>query len=57
MDLKEIQGICKDLEKKSGKGSIFLTGKNTTLRIPRWSTKIEALDDLIGGGNAKWKDN
>ena len=50
MDLKEIQGICKDLEKKSGKGSIFLTGKNTTLRIPRWSTKIEALDDLIGGG-------
>lgn len=50
MDLKEIQGICKDLEKKSGKGSIFLTGKNTALQIPRWSTSIEALDLLIGGG-------
>lgn len=50
VDLKEIQGICKDLEKKSGKGSIFLTGKNTALQIPRWSTSIEALDLLIGGG-------
>lgn len=53
MDLKEIQSICKDLEKKSGKGSVFLTGKNSTLKIPRWSTNIKALDDLIGGGMPK----
>lgn len=53
MDLKEIQSICKDLEKKSGKGSVFLIGKNSTLKIPRWSTNIKALDDLIGGGMPK----
>lgn len=53
MDLKEIQSICKDLERKSGKGSIFLTGKNTALQIPRWSTAIEDLDSLIGGGMPK----
>ena len=53
MDLKDIQSICKDLEKKSGKGSVFLTGKNSTLKIPRWSTNIKALDDLIGGGMPK----
>lgn len=53
MDLKEIQSICKDLEKKSGKGSVFLTGKNSTLKIPRWSTNIKAFDDLIGGGMPK----
>lgn len=53
MDLKEIQSICKDLEKKSGKGSVFLTGKNSILKIPRWSTNIKALDDLIGGGMPK----
>lgn len=53
MDLKEIQSICKDLEKKSGKGSVFLTGKNSALKIPRWSTNIKALDDLIGGGMPK----
>lgn len=53
MDLKEIQSICKDLEKKTGKGSVFLTGKNSTLKIPRWSTNIKALDDLIGGGMPK----
>ena len=50
MDLKEIQNVCKDIERKSGKGSIFLTGKETRLEIPRWSTEIEALDNIIGGG-------
>ena len=49
MDLKEIQNVCKDIERKSGKGSIFLTGKETRLEIPRWSTEIEALDNIIGG--------
>lgn len=53
MDLKEIQSVCKDIERKSGKGSIFLTGKETRLEIPRWSTEIEALDNIIGGGMPK----
>ena len=53
MDLKEIQNVCKDIERKSGKGSIFLTGKETRLGIPRWSTEIEALDNIIGGGMPK----
>lgn len=41
------------MEKKSGKGSIFLTGKNVGLSIPRWSTAIEDLDSLVGGGFPK----
>lgn len=53
MDLKEIQGLCKELERKSGSGSVFLTGKNKQLKIPRWSTAIESLDELIGGGMPK----
>ena len=53
MDLKEIQNVCKDIERKSGKGSIFLTGKETRLEIPRWSKEIGALDKIIGGGMPK----
>lgn len=53
MDLKEIQNVCKEIERKSGKGSIFLTGKDVRLEIPRWSTEIEALDNIIGGGMPK----
>lgn len=41
------------MEKKSGKGSIFLNGKNVGLSIPRWSTAIEDLDSLVGGGFPK----
>ena len=50
MDLKEIQSLCRDIEKKSGEGSIFTTGSNKKLMIPRWSTCIESLDELLGGG-------
>lgn len=50
IDLKAIQSICKEIEKKSGKGSIFLTGNDKALQIPRWSTQIESLDEIIGGG-------
>lgn len=50
MDLKQVQSVCKEIEKKSGKGSIFLTGKESKLEIPRWPTNIEALDNIIGGG-------
>ena len=50
MDLKEIQSVCKQIQKKSGKGSIFMTGKESNLSLPRWSTSIESLDQIIGGG-------
>lgn len=54
MDLKQIQNLCKDIQKKSGPGSIFTIGStNTALRVPRWSTNIEALDTILGGGMPK----
>ena len=53
MDLKQISDICKDIEKKSGKGSIFTIGKESNLSIPRWSTNIDNLDTIIGGGMPK----
>ena len=53
MDIEQIQRLCKDIEKKSGKGSIFTTGKEIRLNIPRWSSQIEALDNIIGGGIPK----
>lgn len=53
MDLDAIKKLCKDIEKKSGEGSIFTIGKESNLSIPRWSTNIEALDNIIGGGMPK----
>ena len=50
MDIKEIQAACKEIEKKSGKGSIFLTGNEVNMTIPRWSTGLEDFDSIIGGG-------
>ena len=50
MDIEQIQRISREVEKKSGKGSIFMIGKDSIIQIPRRSTFIEALDDLIGGG-------
>ena len=43
----------KEIEKKSGEGSVFVIGKATNLDIPRWSTGIEALDNIVGGGIPK----
>ena len=53
MDIQEIQKLCRDIENKSGKGSIFTTGNHKQLEIPRWSTGIEDLDGIIGGGIPK----
>lgn len=50
MDLKEIKRLCAEIEKKSGSGSVFVTGSEKALTIPRWSTYIESLDNIIGGG-------
>ena len=53
MDIQEIQKLCKEIERKSGKGSIFTVGKSSSLDIPRWPTCIESLDKIIGGGMPK----
>lgn len=53
MDLEQIQKLCREVEKKSGKGSIFMIGKESNMQIPRWSTCIESFDNLIGGGIPK----
>lgn len=53
MDIQEIQKLCKEIQKKNGKGSVVVAGKNTAMEIPRWSTAIEALDNIIGGGMPK----
>lgn len=43
--------LCSQISSKEGKGSIFTLGsKNSVLRIPRWSTGIEDLDHILGGG-------
>lgn len=42
---------CKDVNKKNGQGSVFtLDSKCSALNIPRWSTGIEQLDDILEGG-------
>ena len=46
-----IMRLCKDIDKKEGSGSIYSLGsKNSVLKMPRWSTGIEDLDHIIGGG-------
>lgn len=43
--------LCKKINNKEGEGSIYyLGGKNSSLKIPRWSTGLEDLDNIIGGG-------
>lgn len=48
---QEIIKLCNMINKKEGQGSIYSIGsKNANLNIRRWSTGIEDLDDIIGGG-------
>lgn len=43
--------LCNDINKKEGGGSIYTIGsKNANLQIKRWSTGIEDLDAILGGG-------
>lgn len=53
MDLQKLQEACKAIEKNSGKGSIFVTGKNKSVLLPRWSSGIADFDNLVGGGIPK----
>jgi recombination protein RecA len=48
---KAIITLCNSINKKEGEGSIYSIGsKNANLKINRWSTGIEDLDAIIGGG-------
>ena len=43
--------LCNAINKKEGKGAIYTIGsENANLKIDRWSTGIEDLDAIIGGG-------
>ena len=47
----EIIKLCDEINKKEGEGSIYTIGsKHANLNIKRWSTGIEDLDNIIGGG-------
>lgn len=46
-----IMSICNDINKKEGEGAVYSLGsKHADLKINRWSTGIEDLDAIIGGG-------
>ena len=42
--------LCNEIDKKE-KGSVYSLGsKSDALKIPRWSTGLTDLDNIIGGG-------
>lgn len=46
-----IMALCNDINKKEGEGSVYSIGSpHANLKIDRWSTGIEDLDAIIGGG-------
>jgi recombination protein RecA len=50
----QIMSLCKEISTKQGEGSIYSLGSKTaTAGIPRWSTYIEDLDNVLGGGMPK----
>ena len=50
-DKSKIIELCNSINKKEGKGTIYTIGSdNANLKINRWSTGIEDLDAIIGGG-------
>lgn len=52
--VNEILKLCRDIEKEKGAGSIFsLDGKNEVMDIPRFSTGLAELDNILGGGLPK----
>ncbi len=47
----QIIKLCNEINKKEGEGSVYSIGsKHANLAINRWSTGIEDLDGIIGGG-------
>lgn len=50
-DKEAIVRLCSSINKKEGEGSIYtIDSKFANLKITRWSTGIEDLDAIIGGG-------
>ena len=50
-DKEKIIKLCNDINKKEGKGAVYSIGsESANLKINRWSTGIEDLDAIIGGG-------
>lgn len=48
---EQIIKLCNQINKKEGEGTIYSIGsKHANLKINRWSTGIEDLDAIIGGG-------
>lgn len=46
-----IMKLCTDINKKEGEGTVYSLGsKHANLNITRWSTGIEDLDEILGGG-------
>ncbi len=50
-DKTKIIALCNSINKKEGEGSIYSIGsEHANLKINRWTTGIEDLDAIIGGG-------
>lgn len=50
-DKAAIIKLCNSINKKEGQGSVYTIGSdNANLKINRWTTGIEDLDAIIGGG-------
>lgn len=50
-DKLAIMRLCKQIGTREGDGTIFSLGsKHVNLKIPRWTTGIEDLDYVLGGG-------
>lgn len=46
-----IMKLCQDISKREGEGAVYSLGsKGANLKIARWSTGIEDLDHITGGG-------
>lgn len=50
-DKKKIIELCNSINKKEGKGAMYsIDSQGANLKINRWSTCIEDLDAILGGG-------
>ena len=46
-----IMKLCNSINNKEGKGAIYsIDSEGADLHIKRWSTGIEDLDNILGGG-------
>lgn len=51
LNKEQVIKLCNSINKSEGEGAIYSIGsKNANLKIKRWSTGIEDLDEIIGGG-------